>query len=74
MKKVIATVVPKSSQKKVEWISGSEAKIWVHAAPEKGKANAEVCELLAKELGLKKRQVSIAAGEASRKKIVRIDV
>jgi uncharacterized protein len=72
MKKVIVAVVPKSTQQKVEWISSSEAKVWVHAAPEKGKANAEVCELLAKELGLKKRQVNISAGESSKKKIVAI--
>ena len=40
-------------------------KVKVTAAPEKGKANAEVCELLAREFGVSRRSVEIVRGETS---------
>ena len=40
----------------------------VHAAPEKGKANKAIVAVLAKALGLKKGQVRLLGGEASRDK------
>ena len=39
-----------------------------HPAPEKGKANKAVIELLAKKLGLKKSQIELIAGETSHQK------
>ena len=43
------------------------------AAPERGKANAAVIELLAKELGVARSAVRITAGETSPLKTVEID-
>jgi uncharacterized protein (TIGR00251 family) len=43
-------------------------KVSVSAAPEKGKANRAVCELLAKRLHLPKSHVSVISGETSRDK------
>jgi uncharacterized protein len=43
-------------------------KVSVTQAPEKGKANKAVIELLAKKLGLKKSQIELVAGETSHQK------
>ncbi|WP_025658170.1 DUF167 domain-containing protein [Rhizobium sp. IBUN] len=45
----------------------------VTAVPEKGKANKALIEFLAKSLRIAKSSVSLASGEMSRKKILRID-
>jgi uncharacterized protein (TIGR00251 family) len=45
----------------------------VTAVPEKGKANKALIALLAKSLRVAKSSVSLASGEMSRKKILRID-
>jgi uncharacterized protein (TIGR00251 family) len=42
----------------------------VVAAPEDGKANAELCAFLAKTLGCPKKDVNLQAGEKSRLKTV----
>jgi uncharacterized protein (TIGR00251 family) len=57
-----------SATSKVRGLHGSALKVAVRAAPEKGKANAEVEELLAAFFGVSKSQVSVAAGQTSRKK------
>jgi uncharacterized protein len=43
-------------------------KVSVTQAPEKGKANKAVIELLAKKLGLKKSQIELLSGETSHQK------
>ena len=43
------------------------------APPEKGKANAAVEALLARELGLPVKSVRIASGKASQQKLVEIE-
>lgn len=45
----------------------------VGAPPEDGRANAELCAVLAKALGLRARQVSVVVGHTSRDKVVEID-
>ncbi|MCV3767341.1 DUF167 family protein [Rhizobium sp. TRM95796] len=45
----------------------------VRAAPEDGKANKALVELLAKTLRLPKSSISFQSGETSRKKILRIE-
>lgn len=73
MRKIFVKVIAHSTNKGIEWVSDTEAKVWVHALPEKGKANKEVCEVIVKELSLRPYQVRISAGEASSKKIIEID-
>ena len=51
-----------------------ELEVRVAAAPADGAANAEVIALLAKQLGLAKREVAIVGGETSRHKRVRIGI
>ena len=72
MRKIFVSVIARSTQRGIEWVSDTEAKVWVYAVPEKGKANKEVCEVIAEELSLRPYQVRISAGEMSSKKIIEI--
>jgi uncharacterized protein (TIGR00251 family) len=47
-------------------------KLAVSAPPEDGRANDAVVELLARLLGVKRRQVTVARGQASRSKQIEI--
>ena len=59
-------VIPKSSRNEiVGFLEDGSLKVRVTAAPEKGKANAEVCELLGREFGVSRRAVEIVRGETS---------
>jgi hypothetical protein len=51
---------------------GGALKVSVAAAPEKGKANREVVELLASVLGLNASAVVIVSGETSRDKVAEV--
>jgi uncharacterized protein len=44
----------------------------VGAPPEDGRANAEVCAVVAKALGLRAREVSVVVGPTSRDKVLEI--
>jgi uncharacterized protein (TIGR00251 family) len=50
-----------------------EWKLAVTAPPEDGRANEAVVTLIASILGLKRRQVTVARGHASRGKVIEID-
>lgn len=64
-------VIPKSSQEKVvEEADG--LKVYVRVAPDKGKANKAVIELVAEHYGVRKADVEIVTGETSRNKIVEV--
>jgi uncharacterized protein YggU (UPF0235/DUF167 family) len=52
---------------------GEGWKIAVAAAPERGRANEAVVELLADALGLARRDVSVVSGHTGREKIVELD-
>ncbi len=68
-------VTPKASSNKVkaEFIEGRLLlKVYITAPPEDGKANKAVIELLAKELKIPKKHLSILKGEHSRNKVVKV--
>jgi len=52
---------------------GDRLKVRVAVAPEDGRANQAVCELLAEALGVAARAVTIMAGHASPLKTVRVE-
>ncbi len=63
-------VAPKSSAERIGPPHGDELKVAVTAAPEKGKANDAVVKLLAKKLGVAKRDLEVVSGAADRRKTV----
>jgi uncharacterized protein (TIGR00251 family) len=66
-------VAPGAGRSEIVGRHGDAWRIRVAAAPERGKANASVVELLAGSLGLAKRAVRVVAGQASRNKVVEVD-
>ena len=71
--KISLKVSAKSKQNKIVKISDAEYKVYVSTAPERGKANEKVCELLAKYFGVRKSSIRIVRGETSNKKIIEIE-
>lgn len=66
-------VIPKSSRNEVVGVQpDGSLKLKVTVAPEKGKANAAVCELLADFFGVSRGKVVILRGETSQTKQVQI--
>jgi uncharacterized protein (TIGR00251 family) len=52
---------------------GDAWKVRVAAAPERGRANEAVLDLLSRELELPRRAVSLVSGHAAREKVVRLE-
>jgi uncharacterized protein (TIGR00251 family) len=66
-------VVPKSSRNEIVEVQADGTwRIKVAAPPEKGKANAELCDFLAREFGVPRSRVEVVAGHASHRKQVQI--
>jgi len=66
-------VQPRASRSRVVGEHDGLLKIQLAAPPVEGEANAALIELLARLLGVPKRQVSLVAGDTSRRKRVRIE-
>jgi len=66
-------VQPRASRAKIGPVHDGRLKIAVTAPPVDGEANAAVVEVLAKALGVPRRQVEVIAGMSSRRKTVRIE-
>lgn len=71
--KVAVHVTPKSGRDEIVGWRGGELSVRVTAAPEDGKANAAVCKVLAKALGVPKTAVRVTRGDTSRHKQVEIE-
>lgn len=65
-------VVPGASRDRIAGLLGDRLKIQVSAPPEGGKANKAVCALLAKAMGVAKRDVTIAVGHGQPMKTVKV--
>jgi len=66
-------VIPKSSHNEILGpMADGTLKVRIAAAPEKGKANAELCAFLARHYGVPKSAVTILSGQTSPRKLVRI--
>jgi len=66
-------VIPKSSLNQVIKEADGSYKIKITTAPEQGRANKKVIELLAKELKVAPSSLEIVQGLTSRNKLVRIN-
>jgi uncharacterized protein (TIGR00251 family) len=60
--------VPGASRNRLVGPIGEALKVTVTAAPEKGKANRRIAEVLAKELGLSPRGIYLLSGSTSKDK------
>jgi uncharacterized protein (TIGR00251 family) len=60
--RLLLKVVPKSSRDRISGWVGDRLKVTVTTAPERGRANAAVLELLEAALGVRVRLVSGGAG------------
>jgi hypothetical protein len=68
-------VIPRAPTLEVSgWMADGALKVKVTAAPEKGKANEEVCAVLAAYLNVHRRTVEVILGHTSQRKRVRISV
>ena len=65
--------VPGASRDEIAGWLGDALKVRVSAPPEKGKANAAVCALLAKQLDLSKGAVSVVQGHGNAHKRLQLD-
>ena len=65
-------VVPKASRERIVGELDGALKVAVSAAPERGAANAAVCKLIAKTLGVRTPQVTVESGHASPRKVLRV--
>ena len=66
-------VVPRASRSKIVGLHGSALKLTLAAPPVDGEANAELCALLAKSLGVPKRAVRVLHGEHSKTKTIQVE-
>lgn len=64
--------VPGARRDQVAGILGSRLKVRVAAPPEDGKANVAICELLARVLGCKPRDVRVVQGHTTPEKVLQI--
>lgn len=65
--------IPRSPVSEVsEMMANGSLKVKLAAPPEKGKANDELCEVLAAFLDVPKRNVEVILGHTSQKKRVRV--
>ena len=70
--KVRVRVTPRSGRDEIDGFSAGEVNVRVTAAPDGGKANAAVCALVGKALGVPKTSVSVVRGETSRHKTLEV--
>lgn len=72
--KISVKVKASSSREKVERIDDSNYAVWVKAKPADGKANEAVIKALAGHFGTAKSNINLLRGQASKHKILEINV
>ncbi|RKG49518.1 DUF167 domain-containing protein [Corallococcus sp. AB011P] len=66
-------VQPRASRTRVVGEHDGQLKIQLAAPPVDGEANAALVEFIAKTLGVPRRQVTLVAGDTSRRKRLRVE-
>ena len=66
-------VIPGASRDRIAGKLGDAIKVQVSAAPERGKANDAVINLIAGLLGLRRNDIQIACGHAQPRKVLEIN-
>ena len=65
-------VVPGARRSEIVGRYGDAWKVRVGSAPERGRANAELLDVLSKRLGVRAAELSIVAGHSARDKVVEL--
>jgi uncharacterized protein (TIGR00251 family) len=73
MVRIVLTVSPGAARSEIVGRHGAGWKVRVAAAPESGRANAELLRLLAGVLAVPERNLSIVAGRQARRKAVAVE-
>ncbi len=71
--RLLIKAVPGAKKDEIVGRLGDRLKVRVSAPPEDGKANAAICSLIAKALGVKTRDVRVISGLSRAEKTVEID-
>ena len=66
-------VSPKAAEDAVQGWVGKSLKVRVRAAPERGKANAAVVDVLARSLDVPPSSIRIVSGPTSARKVIEVD-
>lgn len=69
---LVVRVTPRASRNEVAGIVEGALKVRLTAPPVEGAANAALIAFLAGQLGLRRGQVTLLAGQSARQKLVRI--
>ncbi|MBU0613174.1 DUF167 domain-containing protein [Patescibacteria group bacterium] len=67
---IFIKAIPKSKESKIVGVFGDFLKIKLHSAPEKGKANKELIDLLGREFKISKSEVELIQGHTDAYKTV----
>ena len=68
---LLVLVVPRASRTRAMGVHDGRLKIQLAAPPTDGQANAALLDYLADSLGVRKSQLELVEGQASRRKVVR---
>ena len=72
MGRIAVIVAPGARATELVGRQGGAWKLRVAAAPERGRATEAVCELVAELAGVPRRDVAVAVGASSRRKLVEV--
>lgn len=73
MARVRITVSPGAARSEIVGRHGDGWKARVAAPPERGRANEELLELLARALGVPRHWLALASGHGTRRKVVEVE-
>lgn len=73
MRRIELKVITRAKRQGIEKISENSYRIKVSMAPEKGKANKRIIEMLAERFAVRKQDIRIVSGEAANRKIIEIE-
>ena len=71
--RIKVVVVPRSSRNAIEELPDGSFKVWVRTAPEKGKANLVVVEILARNFRVPKANIELVSGHRDKHKIFEVN-
>ena len=69
---MIIDLVVKTNARESKIVEGNPLKVWLRSKPVKGRANAELIEVLAEHFGVTRDRITLVSGTTSKRKRVEI--